>query len=163
MATEEIGSAGASKSSESTSNNGDPQAKIESRLASARIEDPDGEVTNVEDGAKSREVSALTIGRMMGLATKADLDLFGKKLDVMAGRVNNMTVRMEKVLAAVANAPTGSDLERIDVQIGALRSMIKDLMISGVISPEEEAPPAKAKKLVVEEEPKEEAAPAAAE
>ena len=30
------------------------------------------------------------------------------------------------MLSVVTNAPSGSDLERIDVQIGALKGMIKD-------------------------------------
>jgi hypothetical protein len=75
-----------------------------------------------------RDISAQTIGRMMGLATVQDLTLMESKIDLMATKVSNLTVRMEKVLSTLANAPTGADLERIDVHIGALRTLIKEVL-----------------------------------
>ena len=75
-----------------------------------------------------RELSALTIGRMMGLATVQELALIESKIDLMATKVGNLTVRMEKVISSLANAPTGADLERIDVHIGALRTLIKEVL-----------------------------------
>ncbi len=81
-----------------------------------------------DDGANmaSREVSASTIGRMMGLAGASDLKLLEGKVELMSTRVANLTSRMEKVLQALNNMPTGADLERIDVQIGALRTLLKE-------------------------------------
>lgn len=75
-----------------------------------------------------REVSASTIGRMMGLATLAEISLLESKLDAMGSRLNSFGQRLDKILAWIGRAPTGTDLERIDVQIGALRSLIKDTM-----------------------------------
>jgi len=74
------------------------------------------------------DVSAATIGRMMGLATSKDLVLVEKKVDLMMTKLNLVTARLEKALTHLASSPTGADLERIDVQIGALRSLIKDTL-----------------------------------
>lgn len=78
------------------------------------------------------EVSASTIGRMMGLATTAELKLVEGKLDLIATKVANLTTRMDKVLSILGTTPTGADLERIDVQIGSLKSLIKDVLAGGV-------------------------------
>ncbi|MCB0309801.1 MAG: hypothetical protein KDD42_01120 [Bdellovibrionales bacterium] len=75
-----------------------------------------------------REVSATTIGRMMGLATYADLELITTKLDLFSTKINGMATRMEKVMEAVKGMPSGADLERIDVQIASLRTLIRDTL-----------------------------------
>jgi len=82
-----------------------------------------------------KEVSAATIGRMLGLATTSELTLIQGKIDLLVTRVSNLTTRMEKVLTTLQSIPTGSDLDRVDVQIGALRSMIRDALLSAI--PEE--------------------------
>jgi hypothetical protein len=79
-----------------------------------------------EDGRP--EVSATTLARMMGVATGADLKLIEGKIDLVSSRMTAVTMRSEKILTMLGNMPTGGDLERIDVQIGALRGMIKDLL-----------------------------------
>lgn len=73
------------------------------------------------------EVSAATIGRMLGLATTNEMKLMEGKLDLLSTRVNNLTVRMEKVLSVLQHAPTGSDLERIDVHLGSLKLLLQEL------------------------------------
>ncbi|RMG42906.1 MAG: hypothetical protein D6719_05125 [Candidatus Dadabacteria bacterium] len=83
------------------------------------------------------EVSAATIGRMMGLATASDLMLLDNKIDLLMTRVGNLTTRMERVVSTLNDAPTGSDLERIDVQIAALRTLIKDVLADKVAEKEE--------------------------
>jgi len=81
-----------------------------------------------ESNRVGRDITAMTIGRMMGLATVQELNLVETKIDMMVTKVNNLTVRMEKVLSALTNVPSGSDLERIDVHIGDLRKLIKDVL-----------------------------------
>ena len=78
-----------------------------------------------------REISVSTVARMMGLATVADLKLIGSKVDLVLGRVNAIAARMEKVLSVLNQAPTGSDLERIDLQIGGLKAMIRESLLVG--------------------------------
>ncbi|MBX7137024.1 MAG: hypothetical protein K1X83_03500 [Oligoflexia bacterium] len=97
-----------------------------------------GEVNAVQEVLKSlpgepatrQEISASTVGRMMGLATVTEIQLLESKLDSLGGKLINLSTRMDKVLAWLNRAPTGADLERIDVQVGALRSLIKDTLVN---------------------------------
>lgn len=74
------------------------------------------------------EMSVATIARLMGVATATDLQVVEGKIDLLFSKVTAMTVRVEKIMNAINQAPTGSDLERIDVQIGSLKSMIRELV-----------------------------------
>ena len=78
------------------------------------------------DGAKEspKEVSAATVGRMLGLATATDLKLLDGKLDLLSSKFVNFSVRIEKALALLNNIPNSTDLERIDAQIMALHNVI---------------------------------------
>ncbi|MDC0357277.1 hypothetical protein OAO01_00545 [Oligoflexia bacterium] len=98
--------------------------------------DTDSLVQNSSENPRG-EVSAATIGRMMGLATMGDLKLMEGKIDLISTRVNSLTVRMEKVLNILNLAPTGNDLERIDVQVGALRTLIKESLLQSLGAAEE--------------------------
>jgi len=73
-------------------------------------------------------VSAATIGRLMGLATTSELKLLEGKIDLMASKINNMMVRVDRLTVLFNSMPTGADLERIDVQIGALKTLIRDTL-----------------------------------
>lgn len=86
------------------------------------------------DGRKDREVSAATVARMMGVATSSELKLLDGRVELLTGRVHNLTLRVEKVLSMLQNMPSGSDFERIDVQVASLRSLIKDLMLKELSS-----------------------------
>lgn len=83
-------------------------------------------VSATGDG-KRGEVSASTIGRMLGLVTSAEFKLLESKMDLLSTRMNSVLVKMEKVLVMGAEAPTGADLERIDVQIAAVRTVLNDI------------------------------------
>lgn len=74
------------------------------------------------------EVSAQAVARMMGVATTTEVKLLEGKLDLISSRISNMTVRLEKVISQFNQLPSGSDLERIDVQIGSLKTMIRDVL-----------------------------------
>lgn len=88
-----------------------------------------------EDPSIARtEVSASAVGRMMGLATTSDLRLLEGKIDLLSTRISNVLVRLEKAISIVQNAPTGSDLERIDVQMGSLKTMLKEVLSAGSVS-----------------------------
>jgi hypothetical protein len=117
--------------------NGDQMSRLEARLAKLT-----GGGAGAPEGGESggREVSAATIGRMLGLATASELKLMEGKIDLLSTRVNNMTVRMEKVISILGGAPTGSDLERVDMQIGSLRVMLREafnLKDTGDVPPRE--------------------------
>ncbi len=78
--------------------------------------------------AARAEVSASTLARMMGVATASELKLLEGKMDLLATKLNLVVAKIERAVTMMSSIPTGSDLERIDVQIGALRSLIKDSM-----------------------------------
>lgn len=79
-----------------------------------------------QEGARP-EISGVAIARMMGVATGTEMKLLEGKLDLIASRVNNLTLRIDRIVSQFGNMPTGTDLERIDVQIGSLKSLIRDL------------------------------------
>lgn len=80
--------------------------------------------TQAKEDSGRGEISAATLGRMLGLVTSAELRVLEGKIDLMASRVNNLGIRMDKVIASLSGMPSGSDLERIDVQLGQIRAMI---------------------------------------
>lgn len=77
------------------------------------------------------EISAATIARMMGLATVTETKLVEGKVDLLTAKLNTVQVKLEKVIALLGNVATGADLERIDVQVGALRQLIREVLGAG--------------------------------
>lgn len=102
------------------------QLKVEEKLAS--VTGSETSILQVSDEPNRGDISAATLGRMMGLATSGELKLLEGKIDLLSSKVNALTVRMEKVMSVISNAPSGADLERIDVQIGHLRTMIRETL-----------------------------------
>lgn len=88
---------------------------------------PRSATTSGDDQGRG-DISAATLGRLLGLATVGELKLIESKIDLMASKLNNMMVRIDRMTALFNALPTGSDLERIDVQIGALKSLIRETL-----------------------------------
>jgi hypothetical protein len=104
-------------------------AEIESRIdakTAALFGHGSSEPMPVQGGETPREVSAATIGRLMGLVTQAEMKLLEGKIDMIASKLTSMSVRLEKAISMLSSAPTGADLERIDVQIGALKTAVME-------------------------------------
>lgn len=80
------------------------------------------------DGPAPHDVSAATVARMLGLATASEIRLLEGKLDLLSSKVSTLQIRAEKMLTILNSMPTGSDLERIDVQLGSMKSLLKDLI-----------------------------------
>ena len=84
------------------------------------------------------EVSASTIGRMMGLATVSDLKMIDTKLDLVATKVTGLVVKLDKVMSTLNAMPTAADMERIDVQVGSVKTALRESltamqdMLSGI-------------------------------
>jgi len=79
--------------------------------------------------ASSRpEIGAATLARMAGLATSSELKIIDGKMDLLAGRVANLTIRVERALTMLGNLPSGNDLERVDVGVANIRTMIQELV-----------------------------------
>ena len=84
--------------------------------------------TEIATGTERGEISAATIARMMGLATVTETKLVEGKIDLLTAKLNTVQVKLEKVIALLGNVATGADLERIDVQVGALRTLVREVM-----------------------------------
>jgi hypothetical protein len=93
-------------------------------LTAASITEPQ---TAKTEGSRG-EVSAQTIARMMGLTTQSDMKLIEGKLDLLVSRLGTISVRLDKVTTLLQQVPTGNDMERVDVQIGTLRSSMRELL-----------------------------------
>ena len=76
----------------------------------------------------AHDVSAATVARMLGLATATEVRLVESKLDLMSSKISTLQIKAEKMLTILNSMPTGGDLERIDVQLGSLKSLLKDLI-----------------------------------
>lgn len=95
--------------------------------AAGPAETPTTKIVSLEEAQSPRgEVSAATIGRMLGLASVRELNLLDGKLDLMMSKVNHLTAKLERITSILGSAPTGKDLERIDVQIAALRTQLAE-------------------------------------
>ena len=90
----------------------------------SKSEKPNTEISIVET---PREVSAVTVGRMLGLATSTELNLLEDKLDLLLTKINTLTARFEKLSAQTANFPSTADIDRIEVAVGGLRNALKEV------------------------------------
>ena len=116
-------------------------------------ESPKVEGKAATDSSKA-EVSASTIARMMGVATTLDLKLVEGKLELMATKINALTAKMERVITGLNGLPSASDLDRVDIQIGSLKTMLREIIAA--VTPSSPSTSAKGK----EKEPAEAAQPA---
>ncbi len=102
--------------------------------AEAQVFQPSGAVPIEAIKEPLREVSAATVGRMLGLATVTELKLLEGKLDLITTKINAVQLKVDRVATAAAGFPSTSDLDRIDVQIGSLKNFIRE-MFSGIKDP----------------------------
>lgn len=76
------------------------------------------------------EISGAAVARMMGIASSVELKILESKVDLVASRLTSLSVKLEKVIGQFGSLPSGSDLERIDVQIGSLKGLVRDLLVT---------------------------------
>lgn len=108
-----------------TSANSSGQAK-DSEVTEVTAADAVTKILQVQADPSRGEVSAATIGRMLGLATVGELNMLESKVDLMTTKMTAVGVRLDRVVSMLSAAPTGKDLERIDVQIAAMRQMLRE-------------------------------------
>jgi hypothetical protein len=98
------------------------------------VQVPTGTTTVVSPGSEGGrgDVSASTIARMMGMATVAEFRVLEGKIDLLAAKVNSITGKMERLASSVASVATGSDLERVDVQVSSLRTALNEAVVKMV-------------------------------
>jgi hypothetical protein len=83
-------------------------------------------------GDKGRDLSAATVGRMLGLATSVELKVLENKLDLMSTKLVTHQLKLDKLVGALTTAPTTSDLERIDLQIAQLKVYMNEVLEQAV-------------------------------
>ncbi len=99
--------------------------------ATTIVEDPLKKIEELTATAADKarpEIGAATLARMAGLATGSELKVLEGKLDLLAGRVANMTVRVERALTMLGNLPSGNDFERLDVNISSVKTMLREVL-----------------------------------
>jgi len=74
------------------------------------------------------EVSAATITRMMGIASTADLRILEGRVDLLTSKVTGLLTKVDRVLSMFGSIPTSSDIGRLEIQVGALKSMLRELL-----------------------------------
>lgn len=82
----------------------------------------------ISNGETRTELSATAVGRLMGLATASDLKILEGKIDLLIQKTAAMAAKVEKLSQEVSRLPTGADLERIDVHVGAIKAIVKELL-----------------------------------
>lgn len=74
------------------------------------------------------EVSAATVTRMMGIASTADLRLLEGRVDLLTSKVTGLLTKVDRVLSMFGSIPTSSDIGRLEIQLGAVKSMLRELI-----------------------------------
>jgi hypothetical protein len=74
------------------------------------------------------EVSAQTITRMMGIASTTDLKLLEGRVDLLTSKVSSLLLKVDRVLTMFSSVPTPSDIGRLEIQLGSLKSMVRDAL-----------------------------------
>ena len=76
------------------------------------------------------DVSAATVARMMGIASTSDLRVLEGRVDLLTSKVSAILTKMDRCLSMFSSIPTASDIGRLEVQVAAVKSMMKELLDS---------------------------------
>jgi len=76
------------------------------------------------------DVSAATVARMMGIASTNDLKLLESKLDLLSARVAGILTKVDRCISMFSAVPTASDIGRLEVQLAAVKAMMKEVLDS---------------------------------
>jgi hypothetical protein len=108
-----------------------PQATSdEARAASPNTAPPvaaTGSVASTTDAPKV-DVSAGTITRMMGIASTSDLRLLEGRIDLLTAKVSGLMTKVDRVVSMFGSTPSASDIDRLEIQIGTLKGLIKEVL-----------------------------------
>lgn len=107
-----------------------PKELSVSPKASAQSAPKEGDFTALlsADSKGRGEISAASLGRMMGIATTSELKVIEQKVDLLTTKFNGLSLKVDKLLSALNNLPSGGDMERIDMQLGGLKTMLKEIL-----------------------------------
>jgi hypothetical protein len=85
--------------------------------------------SHIPDGPRV-DVSAATVARMMGIASTSDLRLLEGRVDLLTSKVSAILTKMDRCLSMFGSIPTASDIGRLEVQVAAIKSMMRELLDS---------------------------------
>ena len=86
-------------------------------------------LSHIPDGPRV-DVSAATVARMMGIASTNDLRLLEGRVDLLTSKVSAILTKMDRCLSMFGSVPTASDIGRLEVQVAAIKSMMRELLDS---------------------------------
>jgi len=86
------------------------------------------------------DVSAATVARMMGIASTNDLRVLEGRIDLLTSKVAAILTKMDRCLSMFSSVPSASDIGRIEVQLAAMKSMMRELTdsVGSPVSPSKE-------------------------
>ena len=86
------------------------------------------------------DVSAATVARMMGIASTSDLRLLEGRVDLLTSKVSAILSKMDRCLSMFSSIPSASDIGRLEVQVAAIKSMMRELLdsVGAPVSPGKE-------------------------
>lgn len=105
-------------------------ASDEARAASPNTAPPvaaAGSIASTTDAARV-DVSAGTITRMMGIASTSDLRLLEGRIDLLTAKVSGLMTKVDRVVSMFGSTPSASDIDRLEIQIGTLKALIKEVL-----------------------------------
>jgi hypothetical protein len=76
------------------------------------------------------EVSAATVARMMGIASTSDLRVIEGRIDLLTSKVAAILTKVDRCLSMFSSIPTASDIGRLEVQVAAVKTMMKEILDS---------------------------------
>lgn len=76
------------------------------------------------------EVSAHTITRMMGIPTATDLKLLEGKIEFVSTKINGVVSKVERILTMLNSMPTAGDMDRMELQLGAIKALVREVVDS---------------------------------
>lgn len=76
------------------------------------------------------EVSAATVARMMGIASTSDLRVLEGRIDLLTSKVAAILTKVDRCLSMFTSIPTASDIGRLEVQVAAVKTMMKEILDS---------------------------------
>lgn len=85
-----------------------------------------GGIPQIPEGPRV-DVSAATVARMMGIASTNDLRVLEGRIDLLTSKVAAILTKVDRSLSMFSSIPTASDIGRLEVQLAAVKTMMKEL------------------------------------
>lgn len=100
----------------------EPQKPAEEKVAAT----PSSGIPQIPEGPRV-DVSAATVARMMGIASTNDLRVLEGRIDLLTSKVAAILTKVDRSLSMFSSIPTASDIGRLEVQLAAVKTMMKEL------------------------------------